>query len=221
MEKETAFPVLSKNSDNPQANLSKSSEQKQFVQECRETQKTDKKNEKEIPSKIITEDVVNSIYRICDEKIDWFEILSSSKPIYELFSEELWGYLHSVAYKICIADIDAYFDVINNINPFDDMLDFCDNFKFGIDEDDSLAVSFSIKGNLYFANDDLKESFIAACIIRIARDTFSLLPADKIIINYIDNSNLKTYVIEEKSIKKVRFRFSDPKAILNKIFKKL
>lgn len=59
---------------------------------------------------------VKGICRVADDKIDWFEILSSRKPTDKLFNKEAWEYLHSVALKVCQGDVDTYLKVITHFS---------------------------------------------------------------------------------------------------------
>lgn len=171
----------------------------------------------EIKKKLSYDDIRN-LYRVADEKVDWFELLSSKKPTDNLFNKEAWGYLHSVALKMCQGDIDTYLKVIQDINPYDDLLDYAFNFDFGTDESDEMHVSFTIKDDVLESDDsDLKVDYICGCAVRVSRDTFALLPVENVFIEVREgDKEILSVKFDRKSFEKIKFTYSDPSDIVDK-----
>lgn len=170
----------------------------------------------EVKKKLSYDDIRN-LYRVADEKINWFELLSSKTPTDILFNKEAWQYLHSVALKICQGDIDTYLKVIQDINPYDDLLDYATDFDFGTDESDEMHISFKIKDDILENNDgDLKEDYICGCAVRVARDTFALLPIENVFVEVSEgDKEILTVKFDRKSFEKIKFTYSDPSDIVD------
>ena len=171
----------------------------------------------EVKKKLSYDDIRN-LYRVADEKIDWFELLSSKIPTDNLFNKEAWEYLHGVALRICQGDIDTYLKVIQDINPYDDLLDYATDFDFGTDESDEMHVSFAIKDDVLENDDsDLKVDYICGCAVRIARDTFALLPIEKVYVEVEEaGQTILSVTFDRKSFDKIKFTYSDPSDIVDK-----
>ncbi|WLR50073.1 DUF4236 domain-containing protein [Bacillus tianshenii] len=120
---------------------------------------------------------------------------------------EEWEYMNETAEKILSGDIDTYLEVINELNPLDDLLEFGSGFEFFVDKPELLEVEFDVhtelvvpsslktltktgkvstkkmpKGQYY----DLQQDYICSCVLRIARDMFALLPIETIYIHAMD-----------------------------------
>lgn len=158
---------------------------------------------------------VQSICRVSDEKIDWFEILSSKKPTDGFFNENMWHYLHSVALDVCQGNIDTYLQVIQDINPYDDLLDYAENFEFGTDDAKEMNVSFNpLKDVVDEKDKELYEDYIAACVIRVARDTFALLPVERVNVEVEGKLGYKAR-FDIGKFQKIKFSYSDPSTIVD------
>lgn len=140
---------------------------------------------------------------------------------------EQWRNLHELAGRILSGDIDAYLQVIEEMNPLDDLLDFGSDFEFGIDNPSAMEVEFMVKsrdvvptfslsltktGKLSkkdlskTAYYDLVQDYVCSTAIRIARDLFALLPLDRVIVHAVDNIlNTQTGYEEEETILSVAF----------------
>lgn len=135
--------------------------------------------------------------------------------------------LHILAERVLNGDIDAYLDVIYQMNPLDDLVEFGSDFEFGTDNPDAIEVEFSVKtadvvptyslsltktGKLsskelsktaYFS---LVQDFVCSCIIRIARDMFALLPVKTCLVHAVENKlNTQTGRMEDNVILSVLF----------------
>lgn len=116
--------------------------------------------------------------------------------------------LHNLAERVLNGDIEAYLDVIYEMHPLDDLIDFGSDFEFGADNPDTIEVEFSVKteetvpayslsltktGKLsrkdltktaYFS---LVQDYISSCTMRIARDVFALLPVKTVVVHAVEN----------------------------------
>ena len=140
---------------------------------------------------------------------------------------EQWRNLHELAGRILKGDVDAYLQVIEEMNPLGDLLDFGSDFEFGIDNPSAMEVEFTVKskdvvptfslsltktGKLSkkdlskTAYYDLVQDYVCSTAIRIARDLFALLPLEKVVVHAVDNIlNTQTGYEEEKTILSVVF----------------
>lgn len=140
---------------------------------------------------------------------------------------EEWQSLNTLSKKILQGDIDAYFQVISEMNPLDDLLEFGSDFEFGANNGEALEVEFRVKsdevvpnytllltktGKLSRKNMDktqyyeLVQDYVCSCAIRIARDIMALLPVEKVVVHAVDNLiNTSTGFNEEVTILSVVF----------------
>lgn len=169
------------------------------------------------PKEKLTYDDIKNIFRVSDEKIDWFEILSSRKPTDKLFNKEMWKYLNSVALKICQGDIDTYLKVIQDVNPYEDLLEYASDFDFGTDDASEMHISFKVLSELIDEKDkELFEDYVCGCAIRAIRDTFALLPVETVFVT-AENKGKEILNVEadRKSFEKIKFSYSDPSDIID------
>ena len=132
---------------------------------------------------------VMAIYRESIQTIDWRDILISSPGEYH-------EYYKSRAEKILNGDIDAYFEVLSDLNPFDKLMQYGSDFECGTDDPRMLVVHFTVNSYQVLSEaislpveqyNDLLQDYVCGCSIRIARDIFALLPLRSVLINAIDN----------------------------------
>lgn len=130
---------------------------------------------------------------------------AESKDIEEY---EDWKNLHMLSGKILQGDIDAYFQVIDEMNPIDDLLDFGSDFEFGADDSSNMQVEFRVKSDTVVPNYvlsltqtgklskknmtktlyyELVQDYVCSCSIRIARDMMALLPVDTVVVHAVDS----------------------------------
>jgi hypothetical protein len=141
---------------------------------------------------------------------------------------EEWKRLHELSGRILKGDVDAYLQVIEEMNPLDDLLDFGSDFEFGIDNPSAMEVEFTVKSSTVVptyslsltktgklsrkeltktAYYDLVQDYVCSCSIRIARDIFALLPLDTVVVHAVDNVvNTQTGHEEEITILSVVFK---------------
>lgn len=121
---------------------------------------------------------------------------------------EEWQSLNLLSQRILAGDIDAYFEVIQEMNPLEDLLEYGSDFEFGADVSTAMEVEFRVKsaeivptfslsltqtGKLskkeqtktnYYG---LVQDYVCSCTLRIARDMFALLPLEKVVIHAVDD----------------------------------
>lgn len=143
-------------------------------------------------------EAVKSIHKQSDGYIDWEVIKKGAGNNKELVP---------FAESILAGDIDSYFKVIAEAGPFDDLLEYGSSFEVGTDDPSILEIEFRVMsgevipqnklslkadGGLvekpftkseYF---DLVQDYVASTILRVARDTFALLPVQKVLIHAVD-----------------------------------
>lgn len=135
--------------------------------------------------------------------------------------------LRILAERVLNGDIDAYLDVIYQMNPLDDLIEFGSDFEFGADNPETIEVEFSVKtadvvptyslsltktGKLstreltktaYYS---LVQDFVCSCTIRIARGIFALLPVKNVVVHAVENKlNTQNGRMEDTVILSVLF----------------
>jgi len=138
-----------------------------------------------------------------------------------------WNYMHTIAGRMLNRDIDAYFEVIQEFNPLDDLVGFGSGFEFGTDDPNVIHVSFDVNaqnvvpqkslsltktGKLSEKNlsktayYDLYQDYVSSCALRIARDMFALLPVSLVFVHaYEERLNTATGYQERAAILSVRY----------------
>ncbi|MBQ9940013.1 MAG: DUF4236 domain-containing protein [Clostridia bacterium] len=137
-------------------------------------------------SKEITYEIINRIFENCDAAVDWIDVISHKLPTSDEINDETWAYLHKKAVKVFEGDIDTYLEIIRTVNPYDDLLDYAENFEFGTDDPSVMEIEFSIiDTNTATLTKNVFEDYYSAITIRAARDTFALLPVEKTIVHVV------------------------------------
>lgn len=140
---------------------------------------------------------------------------------------EEWKRRHQLSGRILQGDTDAYLEVIEEMKPLDDLLEFGAEFAFGTDRPSAMEIEFRVKsaelipdyslsltktGKLskkeltktaYYA---LVQDYVCSTAIRIARDLFALLPVRHVVVHAVDRMrNPETGYDEEATILSVLF----------------
>ena len=145
-------------------------------------------------------EALKSVHKQSDGYIDWEAIANGA--VSGQISE-----LRPFAQSVLAGDIDAYFRVIEQVGPFDDLLEYGSGFEVGTDDPRFLEVEFQVKsddiiptqypdmkasGELVMkdftksAYYELVQDYVSSTILRVARDTFALLPVQQVIIHAVD-----------------------------------
>ncbi len=140
---------------------------------------------------------------------------------------ENWRKLVGLADQVLNGNLDAYLDVIEQMNPLGDLIDFGSDFEFGVDNARAIEVEFKVKTDSVLpqytlsltktgklsqkdmtktAYYELVQDFVCSCSIRIARDMFALLPVKTVVVHAVENGiNTQTGQQEEMTILSVLF----------------
>ena len=138
-------------------------------------------DEQEKKPEEITYDTIKAIFENCDVAIDWLDVLTHKTPTSDDVIYETWEYLHKKAVAVFDEDIDTYLEIISTVNPYDDLLDYAENFEFGTEEASTMEVEFSIiEENIVNLDKNVFEDYYCAIAVRVARDTFALLPVEMV-----------------------------------------
>lgn len=155
-------------------------------------------------------EAIKSVHKICDDQVDWDglskdELPSNIKVGTEEYNE--WSTLSKFAMQVVSGDIDAYLAVVEEMKPFDDLLEYGSEFEIGTDDPSEISVEFKVKTDRVvpdyslslLASGELSEKplaksayyelcqdYVCSTVIRIARDTFALLPVQKCNIYAVD-----------------------------------
>ena len=174
-------------------------------------------------------DALKSVHKQSDGYIDW-ETVKNGAVSGEL--RELVPFAESVLN----GNIDSYYQVIAEVGPFDDLLEYGSGFEVGTDDPRMLEVEFQVKsddiiptqypdmkasGELVMkefsksAYYELVQDYVSSTMLRVARDSFALLPIQTVIIHAVDKVlNPATGNDEEVTICSVKIK-RDALATLN------
>lgn len=173
---------------------------------------------------------IKSVHKQSDGMIDWNALNKGEVPTNIVKgSDEYkeWLELKEFSDEVLKGDIDSYFAIIDEVKPFDDLLEFGSNFQVGTDRADLIEIEFAVRSDdvvpkiemslkangdisekelsktAYF---DLMQDYVASTTIRVARDAFALLPVDTVIVHAVDNIlNTATGYEEELTLLSVKF----------------
>ncbi len=162
---------------------------------------------------------LKSIHKASDDSIDWTEVLVSPVAPDETYNQQMWSYYHSVASKILAGDIDTYLQVINDINPLNDLLDYGTGFEFGTDSPLKMEVEFQINSdNIDMAKNSTEyQDYVCSVAVRIARDIFALLPVQKVVVHAANDSvDILSVCFDKKTFSDLKFSFIAPSETINK-----
>ena len=166
-------------------------------------------------------DSLVSLHKQSDRPVDWRAICDGDLTAY--------GYekLKDIALSVLGGDVDAYYEAVNRMQPYEDLREFGSEFEFGTDASDFAEVQFGImeeevmpvievtmtatgkltqknlaKGRYY----ELLLDYVCSTCIRAARDTFALLPVETVYVHAVKTSvNPATGLDEEETYVSVRF----------------
>lgn len=168
-------------------------------------------------------DEIIGIHRVGVDAIDWNRVETIPRKLAGLQTRVLEG------------DIDAYYEVIETMEPFDELVAFGSEFEIGTDDPKCIVAEFNIKeeevipdtmvtlteaGNVSekkmtkTAYYEMLQDYVCSVMIRMARDLFALLPVERVIIHAVDDAlNTATGNTEEVTYVSVIF----DRATFNKI----
>ncbi len=174
-------------------------------------------------------EALKSVHKQSDGYIDWEAVANGavSGQIREL---------QPFAQSVLAGDIDAYFKVIEQVGPFDDLLEYGSGFEVGTDDPKMMEIEFQVKSDDIIPTQypdmkasgeivmkdfsksayyELVQDYVSSTMLRVARDTFALLPVQQVIIHAVDKVlNPATGNDEEVTIASAKIK-RDAMATLN------
>ncbi len=173
---------------------------------------------------------IKSVHKATDGSIDWIGLNKGEIPTNIVKGSETyreWEELKQFSDRIVAGDTDAYLEVISVVRPYDDLLEYGSSFEVGTDNPEVLEVEFHVRseevvpktelsvkasGELsekemsktnYYA---LMQDYICSTMIRVARDSFALLPVEKVYVHAVDDVlNTATGHIDEVTLVSAEF----------------
>ena len=172
----------------------------------------------------LTDEALRSIHKAFDDTVDWVEVSASETPPDESYNPEMWAYYHAMAPAVLEGDLDAYLQVIQEIGPLDDLLDFGGQFQFGTDRASLMEAEFIVNEQTletqrreknviqYF---DLLQDYVCSASIRIARDLFALLPVAEVAVHAVlGEDTVLSVVFDRDTMNKIKFGMVDPSDVM-------
>ncbi|MBP5262694.1 MAG: DUF4236 domain-containing protein [Clostridiales bacterium] len=180
-------------------------------------------------------DAIRSVHKASDGKVDWEKVKAGNVPA------DMTG-LVNFADRVLSGDTSAYLEVIGAFNPFEDLTEYGSNFLVGTDEADILEVEFQVKSDEVVptvgysltstgklsekelgkaAYYDIVQDYVASTILRVARDSFALLPVNTVLIHACDTvintatgheeeMTLVSAKITRQQLENINFELVDP-----------
>ena len=177
------------------------------------------------------EDAINTLRTIhteSDKTVDWNNITDPG--------------LKGIADRILKGDTDAYLEVIALREPFEDLVDYGSEFEIGTDDPSKLEIEFDIKAEETIpvkslsltsagklaekemtktAYYELMQDYVCSVMLKIARDSFALLPVNEVTVHATDvilnpatgndeSVTLVSAVFDRASFEQINFERIDP-----------
>ena len=199
---------------------------------------------------------MRAIHKQADEPIDWQEVYDRPEPASGGLSSlradskkehDEWQELHDAAEKVLAGDIDTYLSLVEDLQPYEDLLEYGSDFEVGTDDPSFLEVEFKVKSDEvvpdreYILDDkgalkekdlsksayyDMLQDYVCSAMLRVARDTFALLPVERVIIHAVDKAlntatgkeeenTIVSVCVEREQLDQVDFDRLDPSDALN------
>lgn len=137
-----------------------------------------------------------------------------------------WEKLVELAGQVLEGNIDAYFQVLEEMAPFDNLAEFGSGFEFFAESPDYMEIIFDVHTDSVIPEEiksltktgkvsvkkmpksqyfDLQQDYVCSCAIRIAKDMFSLLPLEYVVIHANDDVlNTATGYMEKQTLLSVK-----------------
>lgn len=138
-----------------------------------------------------------------------------------------WEAMHTIAQRVLDGDKQAYLEVIADLNPLDDLLEYGSGFEFAIERSGILEVEFIVVSDQVLPTEklgitktgrlsrrkmpiskynELFQDYVCSSTIRIARDLMAILPLDYVLVHATDGIlNTATGHQEQLTLLSVRF----------------
>lgn len=116
--------------------------------------------------------------------------------------------LASLQDKVAGGDIDAYYEVVEKLEPFEDLLAFGSEFEIGTDNPSYIVAEFNVKQEDVIPETELSltstgkvsekpmsksmynellQDYVCSVTLRLARDLFAILPVNKVVVHVVDD----------------------------------
>ena len=174
----------------------------------------------------LTEEALRGIHKSFDEPVDWEEFAGSDTPPDGSYNADKWAYFHENAPAVLAGDIDAYLQVIYEVGPLDDLLEFGGQFQFGTDRASLMEVEFTVneetlesqrleKNVIQFY--DLLQDYVCSTCIRIARDILALLPVAEVVVHAVlGEDTVVSARFDRATMDTIKFGWVDPSDVLDR-----
>ena len=148
---------------------------------------------------------IKTLHVSCTKSVDWKSLALASVPSNISDNDKVkWQNDITLAKNILNKDVDSYLEVMQKYSSLNDISAYGSDFEFGVSDKDILSARFEVKikdvvpsigfkqnengsvsdfqlkGSAY---NDLAQDYVCSCSIRIAREVFSLLPVDFVLVN--------------------------------------
>lgn len=121
------------------------------------------------------------LFENCDLPINWIDVLSNREPLDDSYDANTWDYLHSKAVAVFEGDVEVMLQIIDEVNPFDDLSPYAIDFNVEMEGPTELGIEFSVAKDIA-PRDELQDA-VCSVVIRAARDAFAILPVERITIH--------------------------------------
>lgn len=167
---------------------------------------------KPIKEKIEPNDLIKQIKSVSkktDIFIDWSEIAISYSNDEVLLDKDLWEFCKNKADDVLEGNIDAYLDVIEFVNPLDELVQYAGDFEFGTDNPDIMHVEIKIlleDDSSLIQNKELFKEYVSTISVKVAKDLLSLLPITFVHIKTLyKNDMILNFEVDRKKISKINY----------------
>lgn len=185
---------------------------------------------------------IQKLFKLDIKKLEQLNKQLQQAKLADIDDYETWEMTVALSKLILSGDTDAYLSVIDQMAPLEDLNEFGSGFKFFVSDDPTIiGVEFEVNSknviptqtklltktgkvsvkdmtkSQYF---DLEQDYVCSCTIRIARDMFTLLPIENVVIHAMDNklnsstghlelTDILSVIVDRKTLMNLNFETID------------
>lgn len=150
-------------------------------------------------------------WRRADERVDWTEVLTHSRPNDGVTDPAVWTFLHDRAQQVLSGDIGAYAEVLRYADPLADLRQYAESVSVQAAGSNRAEVAFTAR-SIGENTDRVEEHrLLAGLALRCARDVLALLPVNEVAVRgSLPGGPALDVVYPRDPLRKARFGFIDP-----------
>lgn len=152
---------------------------------------------------------LDRLFSYADQVVDWTDALVKEKPDDGVTPEKTWAFFHAKAQGVLDGDPQVYREVLAYAQPLVNIQDYSLWMTASVEDSDHLTAEFEAEP-WYMTEEAGQKKYLSAVALRMARDLFALLPANKVTVRAeAKGKQLLEVTWTRRELQKVNFAFTD------------